>query len=346
MGRKRYSYPNLPVHMYARRRRDKVYYYYDTRSLPKREVPLGTDFVLAVKRWAELEMDARPQHGELTTFRYVSEVYIREVVPTKAPKTQREYIAAISTLLRFFDNPPAPLDKIEPQHVYQYMRWRKSAPIAATREKAVFSAIWNWARAQGYTGKTNPCAGVKGKKARREVYVEDAVYRAVWEAADQPTRDAMDLAYLTGQRPADVLAFAERDIKDELLSVAQQKTGEKVRIAVAGELAEVVARILARKADHKVRALALVVNEDGQPLGKYALRSRFDTARVKAAKEHPDLAAEIKTFQLRDLRAKAATDKAESKSLEAAQRQLGHASITTTEIYIRNRRGRKSDPTR
>lgn len=49
---------------------------------------------------------------------------------------------------------------------------------------------------------------------------------------------------------------------------------------------------------------------------------------------------------LRDLRAKAMTDKAESKSLEAAQRQLGHASITTTEIYIRNRRGKQSDPTK
>lgn len=332
--------------MCARRRRGKIYYYYDTGGRPRREIPLGKDFVLAVKKWAELEMDARPRHHEITTFRYVSEGYIREVIPSKAPKTQREYIAAIHTLLRFFDNPPAPLDKIEPQHVYQYMRWRKTAPIAATREKAVFSAIWNWARAQGYTGKANPCAGVKGKKARREVYVEDAVYRAVWEAADLPTRDAMDLAYLTGQRPADVLAFAERDIKDGLLSVAQKKTGEKLRIAVAGELAGVVERILARKADHKVRALALVVNEDGQPLGQYALRSRFDAARKKATLKHPDLTAEIKTFQLRDLRAKAATDKAESKSLEAAQRQLGHASITTTEIYIRNRRGRKTDPTK
>jgi len=32
------------------------------------------------------------------------------------------------------------------------------------------------------------------------------------------------------------------------------------------------------------------------------------------------------------VRAKAGTDKAESEGLEAAQAQLGHASITTTEI--------------
>jgi integrase len=332
--------------MLARRRRGKVYYYFDTGGRPRREIPLGTDFVLAVKKWSELEIDARPGHGELTTFRYVSESYTREVIPTKAAKTQHEYLAAIQTLLRFFNNPPAPLDKIEPQHVHQYMRWRKSAPIAATREKAVFSAMWNWARAQGYTAKSNPCAGVKGKKARRHVYIEDAVYHAVWKAADQPTRDAMDLAYLTGQRPADMLAFRERDIKDGGLSVQQQKTGEKVRIAVVGELAKVIARVMERKASHRVRSLSLVVNEDGQPLSNHALRARFDKARKKAITESPDLAADIRAFQLRDLRAKAATDKAESKSLEAAQRQLGHASITTTEIYIRNRRGKQSDPTK
>jgi len=60
-----------------------------------------------------------------------------------------------------------------------------------------------------------PCAGVKGFTERgRDVYVEDDTYRAVWDAADWPTRDAMDLAYLTGQRPADVLKMQITDIRD------------------------------------------------------------------------------------------------------------------------------------
>jgi len=49
------------------------------------------------------------------------------------------------------------------------------------------------------------CAGVKEFIERgRDAYTEDATYKAVGDAADRPTRDSMDLAYLTGQRPADV----------------------------------------------------------------------------------------------------------------------------------------------
>ncbi len=51
-------------------------------------------------------------------------------------------------------------------------------------------------------------------------------------------------------------------------------------------------------------------------------------------------------FQFRDLRAKAATDKAEAQDMRQAQRQLGHASVVMTEAYVRARRGDKVTPTR
>jgi integrase len=52
-------------------------------------------------------------------------------------------------------------------------------------------------------------------------------------------------------------------------------------------------------------------------------------------------------LQFRDLRAKAATDKADSAGdIRQAQRQLGHTTITMTEQYTRQRRGHKSSPTR
>ncbi|WP_229458548.1 hypothetical protein [Massilia glaciei] len=41
--------------------------------------------------------------------------------------------------------------------------------------------------------------------AKRTVYITDEVYGAVYACASAPPRDAMDLAYLTGQRPADAL---------------------------------------------------------------------------------------------------------------------------------------------
>lgn len=79
---------------------------------------------------------------------------------------------------------------------------------ATNRERALFSHIWNFARDKGHTAKPNPCAGIKGYEEKgRDVYIEQDVYTAIWDAADQPLCDAMDLAYLTGQRPSDVLAL-------------------------------------------------------------------------------------------------------------------------------------------
>jgi integrase len=132
------------------------------------------------------------------------------------------------------------------------------------------------------------------------------------------------------------LKFKETDIRDGALLVAQNKTGKRLRIAVIGELAKVIDRILERKRTHKVRNLILIYKEDGQPLTKSALRKRFDKARAVAGV----------SFQFRDLRAKAGTDKANAKNLRDAQKQLGHQTIQMTEHYVRNRLGEKVEPTK
>lgn len=340
MGR-RPTNPNAVPRLRVRIRGRKRWHYYDHGTGPdgkRHEEPLGADYGRAIARWAELEGLRKEYAPSVLTFRYVAERYRIDAIPKKAPGTQRGNLRQLARLVAFFDDPPALLDAIEPQHVRQYLRWRASAPIGANREKALLSHLWNWARDQGYTALPNPCAGIhRNPEHARDVYVEDETYRAVWQAADAPLRDALDLAYLTGQRPADTLRMDERDIRDGSLHVRQGKTGKALRIAVEGELATVLERIAARKAPLVVRSTRLVVAEDGQRLGKDALRYRFDKAR--AASGH--------AFQFRDLRAKAGTDKADSAGdVRQAQKQLGHASVTTTEHYIRNRRGDKVTPTR
>lgn len=261
----------------------------------------------------------------------------------------------MAKLLEFFNDPPIGFEAIEPQHVRQYMTWRgETAKVRANREKALLSHIWNMAREWGLTKLSNPCAGIKRfKETGRDIYVEDEVLQAVYGAASQPLKDAIDLAYLTGQRPADVLKMSAAHIRDGSLRIGQGKTQEKLRIVTeeSGQpnaLGQKLAEIAERKAQRRVHDIALVCNLRGSRLTTYGLDNAFDDAREKAAKAarkagDETLAQEIKAFQFRDLRAKAGTDKADADGLRAAQRQLGHKSIVMTEHYVRL--GRKVTPT-
>lgn len=340
MGRKPSVNLNLPKRVRARKRGEKVWYYYDTGGKPRKEIALGNDYALALKKWAELEVNVKERHPSIITFRYVAERYIKEVIPNKAPATQKGNMIELNKLYKFFDDPPAPLDLIEPIHIRQYMD--KRGVKHANREKALFSHIWNKAREWGYTSKENPCAGIKGfkEKGRKNIYIEDDVFDAVYQTASITLKDAMTLAYLTGQRPSDVLKMSETDIKDNALTVTQNKTDKRLRISIEGELSVLISKIMARKANYKVRSLKLIVDESGQPITLRTLQGHFYRAR-EAAGINKD------AFQFRDLRGKAGTDKAESSGdIRQAQRQLGHTSVTMTETYIRGRKGDKTTPTK
>ncbi|NML34556.1 tyrosine-type recombinase/integrase [Paraburkholderia antibiotica] len=356
MGRTPTRNPNLPPGMRARHRGKKTYYFYDWGGKPRREESLGTDFIVAVRRWSEIEEAQTPKAAE-ATLKEAFDAYIRDMLPNKAPRTQKENLIQIALLKEFFGL-DAPLDKIEPVHIKQYMHWRHRKAVAwyeskkrvappdaghvrANRDIEVLSHMFNYAREIGMTKAPNPCLGVKKNVERgRDVYVEDDLFEKVYAQADQPTRDAMDLAYLTGQRPQDMLNYDERDIRDGFIHLQQGKTKKKLRMEVSGELAKIIARIRARKASYKVVSTALIVNELGQPMMLDALQRRFRETRRAAGV--PDNA-----FQIRDLRAKAGTDKTDDTGdIRQAQKQLGHTSVTMTEHYVRNRRGDKVKPTK
>lgn len=340
MGR-RPSKPNAIPRLRARKKPSgTTFYYYDHGGKPRRETPLGSDYGLAIKRWAEIEHASQEKPREVITFRYVADQYRARVIPTKAPRTQVDNFAELAKLLEFFDDPPGPLDAISPQHVRQYVTWRsEKAAVRAVREKALLSHVWNWARGAGYTDKPNPCEGIKGKKSKgRDVYVEDEQFDAIHALARPCVQDAMDLLYLTGQRPSDVLAATELQIKGDTLHFRQAKTGAHVPMEISGRLAAVLDRIRQRKQTYPIYNMRLVVNERGNSVSLAMLQRWFDEARS---------AAKVECVQLRDLRAKAGTDKAESSGdVRAAQRQLGHSSVVMTEHYIRSRRGAKTTPTK
>lgn len=315
-------------------------YYYNGRDISGRrvEIPLGTDLNEAKRRWAELECKAAPPETGL--MRFIFDRYERDIVPQKATRTQRDNADMLRKLRPVFDS--APVDAITPQIIAQYRDQRGAkAPVRANREITLLSHVFNMAREWGYTAKENPCAGVrKNKEKPRDYYADDAVWAAVYAVACTELRDAMDLNYLTGQRPADVLKMRFSDIKDGALEVQQNKTKKRLRIMLEmddhqSQLGALIDRIRSRS--RKVASMFIVATVGGAPLTQAMLRLRFsdareDAARAAEAAEKPSLAARIRAFQFRDIRPKAASET----DLAHASKLLGHTDkqITRT-VYQR-----------
>ena len=317
VGRKRTKHKNLPPLVSLKRGR----YYYG-----RNQEYLADNLADALLRWAEKE--AAKEGRRPVTFKELADEYRRLVIPTKAPRTQSDNLAEMERLLSVFG--PAPLEKIQPVHVRGYLD-NRGAKVRANREIALLSAMWNWGRNGGLMNLPNPCDGVaRHKETGRDRYVTDDEFRAVWEAADEPVRDALELHLLTGQRVSDVLQMSLTDVREGCLWVRQGKTGKRLRLVLAGELASLVERIKSRRYPG-VTTLHLIRDEDGQPLTYDALYNRFEIARAKAGVH----------FQLRDLRAKAATD---LDDLALAQKLLGHSSRAMTEHYTKQRIGERVSP--
>lgn len=325
MGRRRKSNLDDPPRFH----RKGQTWYHVSGTLPRRWTKLSPDRAEALRLWAQLEGVKENDSGRL--FSVVARRYVREVFPTKSEQTRKGNAKELENLLKVFGH--MPIDAISPVHIRQYLDIRgQTAMVRANREKALFSHIFNKSREWGFTNAQNPCQGVKGfKETGRNRYITDEEFDRVKAVAHHTVIDAMDVALLTGQRPADVLKIQRSDIRDGALWIVQNKTGTRLGIEIMGNLAQVIERILTRPSD-KVSKF-LIQDDDGKALTQGALRSRFDKARELAQVD----------FQFRDIRAKAATDTGD---LAHSQKLLAHKNRQMTEHYVKARIGERVKPLR
>jgi integrase len=334
MGRRRSRNHGLPPHM---AQKGQAFYYVTNR--PRRWLPLGTDYMVALTAWAKHEGGEVPEHAR--TFSQVAAWYELKVLPGKAKRTRDGNKAELAQLCIAFGN--SPIETIRPVDVRAYLDERVSmkkrkegeepvpARTRANREIALLSHVINFARDRGLTDMANPCAGVrKNKEHGRERYVDDAEFDAIYEKADEILRDALDLLLLTSQRPNDVLKMKRKDVKDGCLWVRQGKTRTPLRISEEEDLAAALKRMQER--ERAATGVTLVQDNNGQPLTYWMLEDRW--AKARAAAGLPDV-------QMRDLRGKAATD---VDDLAHAQALLGHKSRAMTERYVKQRAGARVAP--
>lgn len=307
--------------MTARESGGRLHYYHQAAG---KKTALGADKAEALRQWAILEA------GSIGSgFIQVSDAYERHVArPDQgmSVSSKRHYEIALRNLRESFGR--AKLEQIKPIHVKQYIR-RRTKKGAAIFEKKVLSALFNWAREEGHTDANNPCSGIKFSKAemkvmgrigRRDRYVTDGEFVEVWQKGDAVLQDSMDLAYLTGQRPGDVLKMTRQDMRDGTLLVVQEKTGAKVPIRIEGKLKNVLERALARPG--RIQSMYIIADRNGQRVSYMSLHRRFTLARGTA------------DWQFRDIRAKTSTDLPD---IKRAQGLLGHANEQTTTIYRRSK---------
>lgn len=321
MGRPKHVWHDLPPRMSARRLRKSIRYYYQANG---KKIPLGADLIAAKEEWARLD-----RNGPKVLFPQVAKLYrATDEYRGFSLSTKDHYDRALRNLEVYLRR--YALEQIQPRHVKNYLR-KRSKKGAALFEKRVLSAVFNWARGEGLTNAPNPCQGVKFSKAekrtyqptgRRKIYVSDPLFQETYQRGDDILRDCMDLAYLAGQRPGDILKALRADVVDGVWWVDQQKTGKRVGIRLEGELAAVFERLLTRP--RKAQSVYIIADGNGQRVSYEQLNLRHRRARGDTK------------WQFRDIRAKTASD---ADDLKHAQGLLGHENEQTTAAVYRRAKG-------
>lgn len=331
MGRKS-IHSNLPKGMLARIRQRKngkrvIYYFYSASENGKRkEISLGKDYHIAILKWAELDSSVLKKTN-VVNFENIAQEFFLEKQNILSKNSLLSYKSAIKFLTEFFKG--APLDEIMPEHIKQYQRWRKDKPCKANLEIRVFNAIFNFALENEYIKSLNPSTHVKSLPLKkRDVYVEDHIFNAVHDCANELVRDLMDLAYITGQRPIDLVSIHSSQIYNGILHITQQKTKTKLRFLIEGKLEEILNKYLNKEG-------FLFKNNKRERLTRETLTFMFKKVKEKAIIKYPELAEDINIFQFRDIRAKSGTDAYLIEDREIARERLGHTSVNMTNRYIR-----------
>ncbi|WP_434779053.1 tyrosine-type recombinase/integrase [Neisseria sp. Ec49-e6-T10] len=238
----------------------------------------------------------------------IFERYEREVLPTKAKGTIKDQKHHLHILKGVFGKMDPTV--ILPKHIAQYLDTRE-AKIAANREIALLSHVFKKAIRWGLAEK-NPCLYVeKNQEKPCDRYIADWEFHAVYQQAATHIQILMDLAYITGQRQADLLKIKHSDISEEGIFFEQNKTGTKIIVVWSDALRDVVNRA---KKEFPFSAEYLVVNARGQKYGSSGIQTAWQRLIVDCIKR--GIIQERFTF--RDIRAKARSD-GDDKKL------LGHA---------------------
>jgi len=299
---------------------------------------LGKDEATAVEAAKQLSAVKYP----VGTIGHLIERYKADVIPGKAPKTQKDNLTQAAQLLSYFDC--MKVSRLEPGDVGAYLRERAKdgAPVLGNRERALLSHVFTMAM-EWKLAKFNPCLGVtRNPEYGRSRYITDAEFDAVFGLGNMVVQDFMGIGIATALRIGDILDIEKDDVtagsvavEEDGILVEPNKTmrsnpGKTMLIRMSPTMKAVVDRRL----PHVEKYLFEYVQRQGMVRRQFTYNgiSSMFRATVKKALA---LGLIKNGFTFHDIRAKSLTD-ANRKGMNA-QLLAGHSDPKMTAKYIKRR---------
>ena len=291
----------------------------------------------------------------------------RDVMTRHADKTQRDEIARCKVIGEAFGDFRA--GQVQAPDAAEFLAAWRDKPRTHNLYRALLRELMRYAVERGYRTE-NPVLHLRTMAERpRQRYASDSEVRRIKAAAmrgddGRITRAGrmlcalVDVMYLTGQRPSDVLALRwQQDPDDQDAphvcdaglrfrpAKTRHSTGAAVLIEWTPRLRDAVQRIrvlqaerlMAKRAEQRVVSGYLFTTIGGKAMTYWGASSLWRRAVARAG---------VRDIELRDLRAKALTDKDDREGMEAARTMGAHSTQTQTADYVRHRRPRATKATR
>lgn len=252
-----------------------------------------------------------------------------------AAHTSKNYRRDIEALLEFAgDQPPAALSAHDIRRCIAQLHGRGLDGRSLARMLSAWRGFYHYL-ARDHGCKQNPCLGIRAPKSAKRLphaLSPDDARQLVEIVADDAlaVRDKamLELFYSSGLRLAELTGLAPADINFSDATVRVTGKGGKTRIVPVGSHAAraLKAWLAQRAAINRLDEQALFVNQQGRRLGPRAIQGR-----VQRRAQQQGIAARVHPHMLRHSFASHVLQS--SSDLRAVQEMLGHASISTTQVY-------------
>lgn len=324
MGRNKKHNKHLPKRVQLKRGK---YYYTQYAGGKVKWLPLGDDYGEALRIWAEYEAEQVPRAN---TVAKAIQAYIIDKLPSKAPSTQREYRRYAVKLTNVFGD--MPLSAVQRNHVGQYLH-RHNNQRMANREISMFSSVFDYSIRNAWCNE-NPCRNIRRNPEKpRTITPSKAEMKSVFKASSPQIRLMILLSLRTALRKSDLLKLKLTDLSQDGISIDVQKTKQKLMIEWSPKLVLLVSRI--RKLKRPIRSFYLFCNRSGQMYTPSGFDSLFQRIKITAG---------AKVLRWHDWRSIAITQAAKVGGKDYAQALAAHRSVTTTELYLRDKSRQKVRP--